>query len=61
MVPRAADDADAFQFEDKIKRVPCLKALFFHSDRWDTQAELHVWRASWPLKEMVKDTMDNMK
>ena len=49
------------QFEGKVKSVPCLKALFFHSNRWDSKAELHVWRYSWPLREMIKDTMDNIK
>ncbi|KAJ9092702.1 hypothetical protein QFC20_007303 [Naganishia adeliensis] len=49
------------EFESKVKRVPCLKALFFHSDRWDPEPELQVWRHSWPLREMIKDTMDNIK
>lgn len=55
------DDQRIRQFEGKAKSVPSLKALFFHSSRWDPKAELHVWRYSWPLREMIKDTMDNIK
>ncbi|KAJ9098037.1 hypothetical protein QFC20_006068 [Naganishia adeliensis] len=49
------------ELKSKVKKVPCLKALFFHRDRCDPEPELQVWRHSWPLREMIKDTMDNIK
>ncbi|KAJ9114452.1 hypothetical protein QFC20_001596 [Naganishia adeliensis] len=53
--------------QDMVETLPddghmrCSLKARSKGDRWDPEPELQVWRHSWPLREMIKDTMDNIK